>query len=128
MKFILATHTFLWFITDAPSLSSNAKELIENINNKRLLSIASIWEIAIKVSLGKLELAKPFEEFIPQQLKMNFIELLPIKMPHLAKVIKLPFHHRDPFDRLIISQSLIEQIAVISTDKMFDEYKVKRFW
>ena len=99
---------FFWFITDAPSLSSNAKKLIENINNERLLSIASIWEIAIKVSLGKLELAKPFEEFIAQQLKQNFIELLPIKMPQLAKVIKLPFHHRDPFDRLIISQSLTE--------------------
>ncbi len=128
MKYILDTHTFLWFITDDPTLSSNARNLIEDINNERLLSIASVWEIAIKTSLGKLELARPFEEFIPQQLRQNYVDLLPIEIPHLAKVSKLPFHHKDPFDRLIISQSLVERIPIISVDDKLDNYNIRRFW
>jgi len=127
MKILLDTHTFLWFITDEPILSSPARILIEDINNIRLMSIASMWEIAIKTSLGKLELAKPFAEFIPNQLKHNYIDLLPIELPHLAKVTNLPFHHRDPFDRLII-QSLVEQIPIVSKDTKFDDYTIQRLW
>ncbi len=128
MNILLDTHAFLWFITDNPMLSSSARILIENINNDRFISLASIWEIAIKTSLNKLEIAKPFSEFIPNQLKQNYINLLPINISHLIKVAELPFHHRDPFDRLMISQSLIERIPIISKDTVFDDYGIKRFW
>ena len=128
MNILLDTHAFLWFIIDNPMLSSSARILIENINNDRFISLASIWEIAIKTSLNKLEIAKPFSEFIPNQLKQNYINLLPINISHLIKVAELPFHHRDPFDRLMISQSLIEKIPIISKDTVFDDYGIKRFW
>ncbi len=112
MRILLDTQAFLWFITDDPKLSAVASSLIENPDNERLLSIASLWEIAIKMSLGKLELEKPFEELIPHQLDLNDIDVLAIEIAHLKKVAVMPFHHRDPFDRLIIVQSLM--IMVLS--------------
>jgi len=128
VNILLDTHAFLRFIKDDPMLSSSAKILIENIDNDRFISLASIWEIAIKTSLNKLEIAKPFSEFIPNQLKQNYINLLPINISHLIKVAELPFYHRDPFDRLMISQSLIEKIPIISKDTVFDDYGIKQFW
>jgi PIN domain nuclease of toxin-antitoxin system len=128
MKILLDTHTFLWFITDDPILSSSARLLIQDADSIRFMSIASVWEIAVKISLGKLELTRPFAELILSQLKRNHIELLPIEIPHLAEVANLPFHHRDPFDRLIISQSLVERILVVSKDTRFDEYGIQRLW
>ncbi len=97
MIFILDTHTFLWFITDNSMLSKTALQKIENINHERMISVASLWEIAIKISLGKLELSEAFDDFIPQQLKQNFINILPITTQHLTEVTHLPFHHRDRF-------------------------------
>jgi PIN domain nuclease of toxin-antitoxin system len=128
LKILLDTHTFLWFITNDKNLSSLAREIIEDSDNDRLISIASIWEIAIKSSLGKLKLKEPFPKLIPAQLKMNLIELLHIKISHLSLVSTLPFHHRDPFDRLIIAQSLIEDLPIVSVDTQFDDYGVERIW
>lgn len=128
MKILLDTQAFLWFITDDPKLSAFARSLIENSDNERLLSIASLWEIAIKMSLGKLEMGRPFEELIPHQLELNDINVLVIEVAHLKKVAVMPFHHRDPFDRLIIAQSLVEQLPVVSIDAKFDDYGVERLW
>jgi PIN domain nuclease of toxin-antitoxin system len=128
MRLFLDTHAFLWFIMGSANLSVNARALIENPANERLLSVASLWEVAIKVSLGKLTISAPFDELIPAQLKLNGIDLLSIKVDHLSALTTLPFHHRDPFDRLIIAQAMVERLPVISIDAGFDTYGVTRDW
>jgi PIN domain nuclease of toxin-antitoxin system len=95
MRLLIDTHTFIWYISDSPRLSTTARTLIDDEDNEILLSIASLWEMAIKYSLGKLSLAMPFDELIPQQLSINAIALLNIELNHLAVVSSLPFHHRD---------------------------------
>lgn len=100
MEMLLDTHVFLWFIMGSPNLTAEARSLIEDEKNRKFISIASLWEIAIKSSIGKLTLSSPFDKLIPQQLSLNGFELLPIEIAHLAAVVTLPFHHRDPFDRL----------------------------
>ena len=127
MKILIDTHTFLWFINDSPELSNNAAELIES-DIELVLSVASLWEIAIKVNLNKLTLPEDYKTFIPQQLTLNSIEILPVSLQHLSLVAKLPLHHRDPFDRLIIAQAIAEEIPVISIDRQFDHYDVDRRW
>jgi len=128
MRLLLDTHTFLWFILDAPQLSASAKALIENPANKRLLSMASIWEMAIKTSNGKLTFKQPFEVFIPRHLRLNGIELLAIELPHVMALLDLPFHHRDLFDRLIIAQSMVEQHPLITVDSAFAAYPIQTMW
>ncbi len=128
MKVLMDAHSFLWFVNGSSQLSDRAKIIIENPANDKFLSVANIWEMAIKISLGKLSIAQPFEQFIPHQLLINGFEMFEIKFDHVAKVIQLPFHHRDPFDRLLIAQSLVEQIPVISADIIFDLYAVQRLW
>jgi PIN domain nuclease of toxin-antitoxin system len=127
MKILLDTHIFLWFINNDPQLSPTAKTLLES-DVDLVLSAASLWEIAIKVSIGKMTLPKPFEIFIPEQLQQNQIEILPIAINHLTHLSTLPFHHKDPFDRLLISQSFAEGIPIVSVDTMFDQYNVNRRW
>jgi len=99
-----------------------------NQENQFYLSIASVWEIAIKVSLGKLDIVQPIAPFISEQLQENGIHLFDIRFQHAIKVAELPFHHRDPFDRLIIAQSLVEAIPVLSKDEIFDNYGIQRIW
>jgi PIN domain nuclease of toxin-antitoxin system len=128
MNLLLDTHTFLWFIADSDRLSQKARALIEDESNRVYLSAASLWEIAIKVSLGKLNLSEPFETFIPEQLDVNSVELLGISVSHASRVASLPFHHRDPFDRLLAAQALTEDIPIISGDEVLDAYGVTRVW
>ncbi|MDP9315324.1 MAG: type II toxin-antitoxin system VapC family toxin [Chloroflexota bacterium] len=127
MSLLIDTHTFLWFVNDDPQLSSAAATLLESDTTVRL-SIASLWEIAIKVSIGKLTLAQPFEQFIPEQLALNDISVLPIQIAHCHHVIRLPFYHRDPFDRMIIAQAQLEGVPIVSLDTTFDAYGVNRLW
>ncbi len=128
MKFLLDTHTFLWFIEDSPKLSATARRLIEEPSNERLFSIASVWEIAIKINVGRLNLSQPFEILIPQQLSLNSIDLLGIEIAHTAAITSLPLYHRDPFDRLLIAQAMVEQIPLVSVDTAFDAYPVTKLW
>jgi PIN domain nuclease of toxin-antitoxin system len=128
MKLLLDTHSFLWFIEDDSRLSTTARTLIEDGDNEVFLSVGSLWEMAIKVSLGKLRLSQPFATFIPDQLAANTISPLPIAVDHAAQVVTLPFHHRDPFDRLLIAQALIDHIPIVGVDTVFDLYGVKRIW
>ena len=128
MRLLLDTHSFLWFISGSTNLSPTARTLIEDASNQPLLSVASLWEMAIKLSLGKLSLAQPFEVLIPQQMRLNGIKLLGIEIEHTAAVSKLPFHHRDPFDRLLIAQAMVEQMPIVSADTAFDTYPIKRLW
>jgi PIN domain nuclease of toxin-antitoxin system len=125
MRVLIDTHILLWFVNDNPQLSLTAKALLES-NADVAISIASIWEIAIKLSIGKLTLPGTVEGFLFQQISLNEIEILPIEIRHLQIVSTLPFHHRDPFDRLIAAQALADSMELVSVDKIFDQYGVKR--
>lgn len=131
MKLLADTHTFLWFIEGDPQLSPTVRQLIQDPINEIWISTASIWEIAIKVSLGKLSLLtpeKPFEVHLTEQLLQNGFNLLPIALDHIFLMANLPFHHRDPFDRIIAAQSLVETMPLLSIDAVMDPYGVTRFW
>lgn len=128
MRLLLDTHTFIWFAIDSPKLSVLAKTLIEDENNEKLVSIASFWEMAIKESKGKLNLILPLRVFIDQQLRLNSMEVLNVNLDYLEVVSTLPFHHSDPFDRLLISQAIVEQIPILSADTAFDVYPIQRLW
>ncbi|QTA81358.1 PIN domain-containing protein [Desulfonema limicola] len=128
MRILLDTSTFLWFIGGSRKLSKKAIEIIENFDNELVMSAASLWEIAIKDSIGKLELSEPFEQLIPKEINKNEIEILQIELPHLYEMMKLPLYHKDPFDRLIIAQGIIEQLPVIACDKAFKSYNIDIIW
>lgn len=128
MRLLLDTHTFLWWIADDPALSGKARAMIADGRNECFLSLASCWELAIKSSLGKLRLTQSLERFIPDEMSANNFHLLGIDFRHVAKVESLPFHHRDPFDRLLAAQALIEKIPIVSGDTVLSEYGVKRIW
>jgi PIN domain nuclease of toxin-antitoxin system len=127
MRCLLDSHTFLWFVHGDRRLTIPAREAISSAENQVFLSIASLWEIAIKISLDKLELWKPLPDLF-RELAANRIELLGIQPQHLFTLTDLPFHHRDPFDRLIIVQAMVEDMPVLSADPKFREYPVQIVW
>jgi PIN domain nuclease of toxin-antitoxin system len=124
MKLLLDTHILLWYLDNNPKLPEIWKRCIEDRHNSIAVSMASLWEITIKVSLGKLELLDDLTtlEYI---LRQQGFACLPIRTPHLLHLLNLPFHHRDPFDRLIIAQAQSEQLTLVSDDGMFAAYSVK---
>jgi PIN domain nuclease of toxin-antitoxin system len=125
---LLDTHTALWFFWDDPQLSASAKSFIEDVNNRKLVSIASCWEIAIKVGLRKLDLGEPTRSFLLREIARNNFELLSIELDHIAMVETLAPHHRDPFDRLLVAQAMIEQLPLVSADQILDLYGIARLW
>jgi PIN domain nuclease of toxin-antitoxin system len=127
MNNLLDTHTFIWFTEGDNQLSSHARKAIEISDVINFISIASLWEIAIKISLGKLELKTPFSNISHQILKNGF-QILPITFEDTLTLTKLPFHHRDPFDRIIISQGISNKLSIISKDKNFNDYGVDLVW
>jgi PIN domain nuclease of toxin-antitoxin system len=128
VRLLLDTHTFLWFIDGDTALSPYARQLIEDRTNERLLSIASLWEMAIKASLGRLTLTLSFTGLVAEHVHGNAIELFEILPRHLDVLTTLPFHHKDPFDRMIIAQSQAENIPILSRDSAFDDYAIRRLW
>lgn len=128
MRLLLDTHIFIWLIDGNPNLSQTVRQAIEDDNNSLHLSIVSSWEITIKTSLGKLELAIPLEQIVINFILPSGIEILPIHVPHLLCLQTLPFHHRDPFDRLLISQAKSEPLILVSEDRMFEQYDVEILW
>jgi PIN domain nuclease of toxin-antitoxin system len=128
LKILLDTHTFIWLFEGNSSLSQTARLLIEEPANDLVLSIASLWEMAIKVSTGKLIFRKPYSEFIQEQIDNYDFEVLSVTLEHLKLLSELPFHHRDPFDRLLVVQSIAESILIVSRDTVFDQYGVIRHW
>lgn len=127
MQFIIDTHVLIWFINGDKSLPETAINDIKNINNECFISIASIWEIAIKVNLNKLELKSGFDKIINFLTDLN-IEILPITFEHIQTLNTLEFYHKDPFDRLIIAQAIAEQLTIISKDENFKKYQVMVKW
>jgi len=128
VRLLLNTHTFLWFILNDSNLSITARNLIDDQRNDILLSPASPWEIAIKISIGKYRLPGPFADFMDRQIAENDLDILPITLAHAAVVTALPFHHKDPFDRLILAQPIVEAVPILSADVIFDSYPVTRIW
>lgn len=128
MKLLLDTHTLLWFTWGHANLSANARTLMMEATNDLFLSAASLWEIAVKVSLNKLLLAQPYQAFLERAIADNSLIILPITVAHGAELTTLPLHHRDPFDRLLIAQALVEGMPLLSNDAAFDAYLVKRLW
>ena len=128
MKALLDTHAFLWWITDDPRLSSRVRELTGDSINTLFLSAASGWEIAIKAQLGKLQLPDNLERYIADQLSLNGFESLPIQLRHALHVYSLPDLHRDPFDRILVAQSQLEQLPILTVDPQIARYGVDVIW
>ena len=126
MTLLLDTQAFLWWVGDDPRLSRRARRAITE--SSCLLSVASCWEIAIKAGLGKLEIPRPIDRFLQQQLEVNGFSLLPASLEHVSAVADLPSHHRDPFDRLLAAQARREDLSIVSADPVFRKYGVKRVW
>jgi PIN domain nuclease of toxin-antitoxin system len=127
MKLLLDTHAFLWCDSEPEKLSKHAQELCQDQGNALILSIASIWEMQIKKQLGKLQFRLPLSEIIRQQ-QENGIEILPIEAPHVFALESLPNHHKDPFDRLLIAQAIIEKAIIVSADPIIAQYPIKVEW
>jgi PIN domain nuclease of toxin-antitoxin system len=128
MQLLLDTHALLWWLDDDRALSVKARKAIASADNECFLSLASCWELAIKCSLGKLMLSQPLDQFIPEQLSRNGIRLLHIDFRHAAKVATLPFHHRDPFDRLLVAQASIEKMTLVTANAAMARYDIKCLW
>ncbi|MGC4106186.1 MAG: type II toxin-antitoxin system VapC family toxin [Thermomicrobiales bacterium] len=127
MKYLLDSHTLIWFAAEDAKLSPAAMEVIARDPTATYVSIASLWEIGIKLSTGKLELAGGLESLLDGMAR-NRLELLAISSSHVVKISQLPYHHRDPFDRMIAAQALVDDLVVISADPALDAYGVRRLW
>jgi len=125
---LLDTHAMIWFFQDDPRLSRTAKSMIGDPANRKLVSIATCWEIAIKIGVGKLNLGEPTRPYLERAISRNHFKLLPITLEHATAVEGLPLHHKDPFDRLLIAQAIVEDIPIVSVDVAFDAYPIRRIW
>ena len=128
MKLLLDTHALIWFLEDDPKLSEAARAVVEDAGNERWVSMASGWEMAIKSQIGKLKLPLAFEGLFPGALESLGFSILPIQAGHLHRYHALPLHHRDPFDRLLVAQALVDGFTIVGDDAAFDEYGVTRVW
>jgi PIN domain nuclease of toxin-antitoxin system len=128
VRVLLDTHTFLWFLLEDPQLSTTASDVIIDPTNDIEVSPATYWEIAIKIRLGKYALPEPYDIFIAREIATNDFRVLPIEPKHTAVLTTLPFHHRDPFDRLLVAQAMVEAVPILSVDTAFDAYPVTRLW
>ena len=128
MRLLLDTHAFLWFILDDPQLSATARAMIEEPINDVEVSPASYWEIAIKIGLRKYSLPRPYQEFMESQISINDFRILHIEPKHTSLLTTMPPHHKDPFDRLLVAQTLVEGISIVSGDEILDAYGVRRIW
>jgi PIN domain nuclease of toxin-antitoxin system len=128
MTALLDTHTFLWWITADAQLSAGAADVIRDKGNRLLFSAASAWELAIKYRTGKLPLPEAPETLVPRHLALNGIDPLPVTIAHALRTAQLPDVHRDPFDRLLVAQALVEDIVVLTADHTIPKYGVRVIW
>jgi|ERR1700677_2375982 PIN domain nuclease of toxin-antitoxin system len=126
MKILIDTHVFLWGLLDEAKISSRVRELLPTADV--WMSVASLWEIIAKVQLGKLDLPSPTSAYLTAQLKANGVSVLPITFDHVKRLEQLPLHHRDPFDRILIAQSLEESLELVSADPQFAKYPIHLIW
>ena len=128
MKVLLDTHAFLWLISGDDRLSETAQQTFLDPGNIMFLSAASLWELSIKMSLGKLSLKSGWLKTIQDEMEVNAIQWLSIEMPHCVELTNLPFHHRDPFDRMLVAQAMVEDMRLLSRDNRLSSYEIKRIW
>ena len=128
MRLLLDTHAFFWWITDDPQLSTKARELISDSHNTMYWSAASSWEVSIKYALGRLPLPETPDEFLPVELVKNRIESLSVIDAHAFQAGRLPRHHADPFDRMLVAQAQIESLVILSNDRKLSHYDVDILW
>jgi PIN domain nuclease of toxin-antitoxin system len=128
MKVLLDTCAFIWLVTDDPKLSELAKEIFLDTDNELLLSAVTGFEVSVKYSLGKLHLTEPPKEFIANRIQANALTELPVYMAHALILQNLPFHHKDPFDRLLVAQAMVNQIPLLSADQQLSAYDIERLW
>ena len=128
MKLLLDTHAFIWWATDDTRLSEQATNAIMSPGNELYLSAASVWEMAIKSALGRMQIAMSLRDFLTTYKAQYELEDLPILRQHAAAVANLPPHHRDPFDRMLIAQAQLEEMLVLTADSAFTAYDVARLW
>ena len=127
MNYLLDTHTIIWFLNGDEILSEKAKKTIENQDNSKFISIATIWEIAIKISLDKIRFEKGFKNFL-DLIKDNGSEIIPISFDHAITISTMKFIHRDPFDRLIVAQAMSDKLTIITKDENIGRYDIKTLW
>ena len=128
MKLLLDTHTLLWLVEDDPQLSQTALDLLVDPGNELLLSPATYWELAIKISIRKYQLTDPLADYIAEAVQHYGLSILQIDVKHAEAIVTLPHHHKDPFDRMLIAQSVVENVALVSSDETFDAYPIQRLW
>jgi PIN domain nuclease of toxin-antitoxin system len=128
MRLLVDTHAFLWYVLDEPQLTSTARAAIDDPAADVYISPASFWEIAIKISTGKYQLVAPYQDFWERSLIEHDVDILPIEVRHTTMLLTMPYHHRDPFDRLIVAQAMAEQMPLVSADADVDAYGVRRIW
>jgi len=128
MRVLIDTHVFIWWTSDVKKLSSRVHDLLLDPSTEAILSMVSIWEMQIKLSLGKLQFRTALSELVDNEINRNRIELLSLSLSHIYALSNLPHHHRDPFDRILIAQSMDEDLQILSIDEKFDAYGVNRLW
>ncbi len=128
MKFILDTHAFIWMDTDPTKVSPRVVQVLNDTNNEIHLSVASVWEMVIKSQTGKLVLSDAIDKIIAEQMKRNPLQLLPVGLPHVLAIQTLPSIHKDPFDRLLVAQAMIENAILLSADPLIRQYPVRVEW
>jgi len=128
MNILLCTHSFVWWYDERHKLSPRAFAEISNRTNRVFLSVASLWELQIKIQINKFKFTDPLEIVVNEQIKTNGFQLLPVNFAHVLELEKLPFHHRDPFDRLLIAQANAEKMILVSSDSKFSAYPVNVLW
>ena len=128
MKLLLDSHTLIWAADDPAKLTAVAQGLLQDPAHDRLLSVATLWEIAIKFSLGRLPLSMPYRQWMDQAMADLGLVVLPITLDHAERQASLPWHHRDPFDRLLVAQAQVEGVPLVSADPALDAYEISRLW
>lgn len=128
LQLLLDTHTFIWLAVNPTRLSARAATLIQDPRNMLYLSLSSIWEMQLKLQTGKLHFNLPLPQLVADHQQTNGIRLLPLAPTHIYALDQLPFHHKDPFDRLLIAQALIEQLPLLSADTIFTAYPIQLLW
>ena len=128
MKLLLDTHTFIWWDSEPAKLSPQAPALCQDRQNTLLLSVVSVWKMQIKRQLGKLKLALPLKEIVEAQQRINNVEMLPVTLVHVLALENLPAYHKDPFDRLLVAQAIVEEAVLVGGDPNIAKYPVQVIW
>ena len=128
MRHLLDAHTLIWALDDPGRLGTKARTVLENLANELAVNVGTIWELSIKTGLGKLSLSLPYRQWVERALADLSITVSPITLEVTERQMALPFHHRDPFDRLLVAQCLVETIPLVGADAVFDQYGITRLW